>query len=401
MASSVTWERTREPGIYKRTGARGTHYRVMTRDAGGRQVVRNFDRWQDAVDHRRKAGGEDRPEDARAGRRTLREVYDVQHAARSYAPETLVLHRAAWRYLEPLADTPIGKIGPGAVDRTLNVITKPVMRERTRALLSVTFNYAIEKRWIARNPVARPRRRRTRAELLEQRPKDGGRPRHLSNEELARLLGAMPEQYRALVELMARMGLRPGEAYALTRRKFTPATEVPERRPAKLRIDASTSGPTKTGETRTLALPAAIAETLADHLQRFTPADPDAPIFGEIDDDNFRKRTFARAVKAAGIEGSLSPNALRHTAAAFAISTGANVYDVQRMLGHANASVTLNVYGDLFDEQHERFIESYDEAIRAARSHVPVPHLDDSLPTEQNHMRVIRRPRKDAAERPK
>jgi integrase len=366
--SSVTWERTREPGIYKRQGAHGTHYRVMTRDASGRQVVRNFGRWEDARDHRRKATGEDRPDDARAGQRTLREVYEAQHAARSYAPETLVLHRAAWRYLEPLADRPISKIGPSVIDRILASIAKPVMRERTRALLSVTFNYAIEKRWTTRNPVTRPRKRRTRAELLEQRPKNAGRKRYLSNEELGRLLAAIPERYRAMVELMARMGLRPGEAYALRVGKFTPATEVPARQSAKLRIDASTGGPTKTGETRTLRLPSAIAETLAAHIERFVPSDPDAPMFGAIDDDNFRKRTFADAVKAARIDGNLSPNTLRHTSAAFAISTGANVYDVQKMLGHATASVTLNVYGELFDEQHERFIDAYDEAIRRART---------------------------------
>ncbi len=364
---SVTWERTREPGVYKRRGARGTHYRVMTRDATGRQVVRNFDRWQDAVDHRRKATGEDRPEDARAGRRTLREIFDAQHAARSYAPETLVLHRAAWRHLEPLAERSVGKIGPSDVDRILAGITKPVMKERTRALLSVTFNYAIEKRWTTRNPVARPRKRRTRAEMLEQRPKDE-RKRHLDNDELARLLQAFDERYRPMIELMARMGLRPGEAYALTRRKFTPATEVPERKAAKLRIDASSAGPTKTGEARTLFLPNSLADMLINHLERFVPDDPDAPMFGTIDPDNFRKRTFADAVVAAKIEGKLSPNTLRHTAAAFAISTGANVYDVQRMLGHATASVTLNVYGELFEEQHERFVERYDEAIRQARA---------------------------------
>jgi integrase len=153
-----------------------------------------------------------------------------------------------------------------------------------------------------------------------------------------------------MVELMARMGLRPGEAYALTVGKFSPATAVPTRRPATLRIDTSTSGTTKMGESRTLRLPGAIAETISAHIDRFAPADPDAPMFGPIDDDNFRRRTFATAVEAAKIKGKLSPNTLRHTAAAFAISTGANVYDVQKMLGHTTASVTLNVYGDLFDE---------------------------------------------------
>jgi integrase len=40
---------------------------------------------------------------------------------------------------------------------------------------------------------------------------------------------------------------------------------------------------------------------------------------------------------------------LRHTAASLAISAGANPKVVQRMLGHASAAMTLDVYADLFD----------------------------------------------------
>lgn len=41
--------------------------------------------------------------------------------------------------------------------------------------------------------------------------------------------------------------------------------------------------------------------------------------------------------------------ALRHTAASLAVHAGANVKALQRMLGHKNASMTLDVYADLFD----------------------------------------------------
>ncbi len=41
---------------------------------------------------------------------------------------------------------------------------------------------------------------------------------------------------------------------------------------------------------------------------------------------------------------------LRHTAASLAVSTGANVKAVQRMLGHASAAMTLDTYSDLFDD---------------------------------------------------
>jgi integrase len=46
----------------------------------------------------------------------------------------------------------------------------------------------------------------------------------------------------------------------------------------------------------------------------------------------------------------MSPHDLRHTAASLAVSAGANVKAVQRMLGHASAAMTLDVYADLFDD---------------------------------------------------
>ncbi|WP_157412054.1 tyrosine-type recombinase/integrase [Agreia sp. Leaf283] len=46
----------------------------------------------------------------------------------------------------------------------------------------------------------------------------------------------------------------------------------------------------------------------------------------------------------------MTPHDLRHTAASLAIFAGANVKAVQRMLGHASAATTLDVYSDLFDD---------------------------------------------------
>ena len=49
---------------------------------------------------------------------------------------------------------------------------------------------------------------------------------------------------------------------------------------------------------------------------------------------------------------------LRHTAASLAISAGANPKVVQRMLGHASAAMTLDVYADLFDSDLGTVAES-------------------------------------------
>ena len=58
---------------------------------------------------------------------------------------------------------------------------------------------------------------------------------------------------------------------------------------------------------------------------------------------------FTRAVKAAKVQ-AITPHDLRHTCASLAVSAGANVLALARMLGHKDPSVTLRVYADLFDD---------------------------------------------------
>lgn len=47
----------------------------------------------------------------------------------------------------------------------------------------------------------------------------------------------------------------------------------------------------------------------------------------------------------------LTPHNLRDTAASLAVASGANVKAVQRMLGHASESMTLDAYSGLFDAE--------------------------------------------------
>lgn len=67
----------------------------------------------------------------------------------------------------------------------------------------------------------------------------------------------------------------------------------------------------------------------------------------------------------------LTPHDLRHTAASLAVASGANVKAVQRMLGHASAAMTLDVYADLFEEDLDRVGEALDVARRTAVSAAP------------------------------
>ncbi|WP_342716080.1 site-specific integrase [Geodermatophilus amargosae] len=80
----------------------------------------------------------------------------------------------------------------------------------------------------------------------------------------------------------------------------------------------------------------------------------------------FRRAGFDRAAAAVGLEG-LVPHELRHTAASLAVSSGANVKAVQRMLGHASAALTLDTYADLFDDDLDAVADRLDDAAQLVR----------------------------------
>jgi integrase len=128
----------------------------------------------------------------------------------------------------------------------------------------------------------------------------------------------------------------------------------------------------KTHERRSVPFPAVLADELSTPM---VDKDRTALVFTDmrgavLRNSNWRARVFEPAVakcqKADESFPSITPHDLRHTAASLAVSAGANVKAVQRMLGHAKASMTLDVYADLFDSDLDDVAVNLDVAIRAA-----------------------------------
>ncbi|MCC2317918.1 tyrosine-type recombinase/integrase [Cellulomonas chengniuliangii] len=65
---------------------------------------------------------------------------------------------------------------------------------------------------------------------------------------------------------------------------------------------------------------------------------------------NFRVRSnWTETTKSVGLPGTTIHD-LRHTAASLLIAAGADVKAVQMILGHATATMTMDLYGHLFSE---------------------------------------------------
>lgn len=59
----------------------------------------------------------------------------------------------------------------------------------------------------------------------------------------------------------------------------------------------------------------------------------------------------------------LTPHGLRHTSASLAVSAGANVEAVEKMLRHAPAAMPLDVFADLFEDNLEAVAVALDHAV--------------------------------------
>lgn len=207
------------------------------------------------------------------------------------------------------------------------------------------------------------------------------RKRYLSHAEVGALAHAVGQQphgaelgYDIIVLVLAYCGLRWGEASGLR------VKDVDLER-SRLNIEVTVvmvkghqrEEAPKDYEHRSIPIPAFLRPHLA---RQIAGRSPNAPVFyGQrtgtwLRNAVFRLGWFNDAAASIGLTG-LTPHELRHTAASLAISAGANVKAVQRMLGHAKASVTLDVYADLFEED----LDAVAVSLNAAALHTTVGEL--------------------------
>lgn len=198
--------------------------------------------------------------------------------------------------------------------------------------------------------------------------------RYLSHDEVAALVAKVPDDDLALlVMLLSYTGLRWGEAIALRTR------DVDFKR-RRIRVERSATqidgyvvlGTPKSWERRSVPMPKLISEPLAEQI---AGRDPDALVFerprgGFLARPHTRETQpswFSTAVAAAGLD-YMTPHDLRHTAASLAVSSGANIKALQKMLGHKSAAMTLDTYADLFDDDLDDVARRLDDV--AAKSSV-------------------------------
>lgn len=286
----------------------------------------------------------------------------------------------AWRvHVEPRwGHVPVGAISPSDVADwivQLEAGTAPTTKKTRRRLgatsvlrahgvLAGILDRAVADRRVSSNPargVPLPRKRKVKHD------------RHYLTHTQVELLAGEAGRHGLLVRFLAYSGLRWGEAIALRVGdvdELRPRVHVRQNAP---RVDGHyVIGTPKSHEARSVALPGFL---MSEVRERVKGRGMGAYVFGEgsvlLAQPAHGDGWFAQAKKRAAAADPKFPagmtlHDLRHTAASLAISSGANVKAVQRMLGHASAAMTLDVYADLFDDDLDVVATSLDEARRDA-----------------------------------
>lgn len=211
--------------------------------------------------------------------------------------------------------------------------------------LSGALQLAVEDGRIAANPAAR-----LKLPKVSRVTKS-----YLSHEQVHRLSDAVEDRgqgYGLIVLVLAYCGLRWGELAGLTVADVDVARGRLEVRHTMIEVNGYLEESTpKDYEERSIPVPAFVLERLGAAIEGRAST---AHVFvgrrggGVLRNRVFRRGFFDAASVAVGVPG-LTPHELRHTCASLAVSAGANVKALQRMLGHSSAKETLDTYADLFD----------------------------------------------------
>ncbi len=228
------------------------------------------------------------------------------------------------------------------------------------ALTAQVFAYALRRGWIAETPC----RDISLPEIDTTRLVNVPHP-----EDVAAIVEHLDDRYGALVMLAAYSGLRWGELAGLRWENV----DTRGRQVAVMETLAEAGGmalgqKTKTkASMATVAIPKPAVEALLAHKLKYR--DPDTTrdlVFTSAEGlplrrSNFRRREWmplwappTDETDAGPLYGDVKPctfHTLRHACASWMLDAGYQIHEVQKQMRHAKASITLDTYGHLMNDE--------------------------------------------------
>jgi integrase len=325
-------------------------WRARYRDLDGKEHSRHFDkkqdgqRWLDEVTASLVTG---QYADPRAGRQSLKSYaasWERSHvtspAGRRIADNALRCH-----VIPALGERQLATIRRSDVQRLVKDLSARLSPGSVRNIVEVlarVMESAVDDRVIAVSPCAR-------VALPSNQKAEVTPPTSM---QVLGLADAITPRYRAAVVMLAGSGLRIGELLGLRVADIDWLRRTVRVERQRLQ-DGSVGLPKTSRSIRTVPLAQVVVDELAAHLGAFPS---DEWLFTNSSGEPVGYRTWKSAWSAANLKVGLDvdTHGLRHAFASALISGGASVKQVQTVLGHANAAITLKTYSHMWPGDEDR-----------------------------------------------
>ncbi|QCX28076.1 tyrosine-type recombinase/integrase [Nocardioides jishulii] len=335
-------------------------WRARYRDEAGKEHARHFprkvdaQRWLDEVTASQVAGTY---VDPRAGLVKVADYAAAWESNRVNRAGTLQIIDNALRVhvLPELGEYPIKAVRPMHVEafvkRLVDKGLAPGTIRNIYDVLARVFSSAVRDRLIAFSPcidVALPPG--TRTEVVPP-----------TLDEIQAVCDELDERWRPIVVILAGSGLRIGELLGLN------VFDVDYLRRtidvSKQRLQSNEIAPTKSSVSRVVP----IGQVVLDAIARLEH-NGDGPLlldeFGKPLSYRRWKQILKDATSRAGVD--FTSHDLRHYCASVALSGGASIVQVQKLLGHGSANITLRTYAHLVPGDEDRTRNALDAALSSA-----------------------------------
>jgi integrase len=374
---SNTLQKTKTPGIY----SKGARYIVVYRDPSGRQRKKSCKTYSEARDTKAALNADVARGEYRESSKLTFSEYAPQWAdsyqgrtSKGIRPETIAEYRrdlgiTADGSRHPAADGALAFFGrmrltaiePRHLKEYASVLRKRGLSPNSVRLaiapVKLLLSTAFEEGLIRANPGAGLRLNGNEgAQEAEERAKA------LTEEELKRLLQAIPEGYRPFFDLLAQTGLRVSEAAGL---QWGDVDLGCRRLKVRRRLYQGKLAPPKTSfGRRTLPLSLSLTQTL--WKLKKGAAETDFVFTNRTGNPLDTSNVFSRVLKPAAVEAGLGSwelragrkiaqswvgfHTFRHTCASVLFRQGWNAKQVQAFLGHHSPAFTLAVYVHLLPD---------------------------------------------------